>query len=124
MPHIIVEHSNSISKEQALNLGFQVQIEMVKIIEGNFDPDQCKIRSLSFDDFFIGKKSQKDADFIHITIKILKGRSLEVRQKLARQMVIFTENFYKLHINKKLQCDISIDIVEMNSDSYQKVRIN
>lgn len=126
-------------------------------LEGNFDPDQCKCRSFSFDEYLVGKIDQKKSSFIHITIKILSGRSLEVRKKLAEEIAKQAREFFEKlafsptkkdelietannlvdaitgvpHlqmpvINHDLsgkRCDISVDVVEMTRETYQKIRI-
>jgi hypothetical protein len=63
------------------------------------------------------------SNFLHISIKILAGRAVEVRQKLASQSFEFVNNFYKnLKLSQK-RCDISIDIIEMNRETYQKITL-
>ena len=60
---------------------------------------------------------------MHISIKILAGRALEIRQKLASQSFEFANNFYKnLELSQK-RCDISVDIIEMDRETYQKITL-
>ena len=95
---------------------------MKKIVEGNFDPDQCKIRVITYENYIVGLE-ENDENFIHISVKILAGRAVEVRQKLALQSFEFVNNFYKnLKLSQK-RCDISIDIIEMNRETYQKITL-
>ena len=130
---------------------------MAAIVEGNFDPDQCKARSHSFDEYLVGKPDQTTSSFLHITIKILSGRTLEVRKKLAEKVMNFSKNFFEKleftptpkdqimatanqiadvvsgvpHVQMPMRhadlsdkrCDISVDIVEMDREVYQKIRI-
>ncbi|OFX11890.1 MAG: hypothetical protein A3G22_05650 [Alphaproteobacteria bacterium RIFCSPLOWO2_12_FULL_40_11] len=63
------------------------------------------------------------AAFLHITIKILSGRTLEARKKLSQNVIQFAEKFFKdLKITKN-RCDISVDVVEMDRETYSKLRI-
>ena len=111
MPHIIIETSKNILASESLKIGQEIQQIMKKIVEGNFDPDQCKIRVINY------------ANYIVVSIKILAGRAVEVRQKLASQSFEFVNNFYKnLKLSQK-RCDISIDIIEMNRETYQKITL-
>ncbi len=158
MPHIIVEHSYDISKNSIINLQKEIQNIMASINEGNFDADQCKVRSHVFDEYLVGKPDQLTSSFIHITIKILSGRTLEAKKKLSEKIINFSKRFYEelvfsptakdqiietaqqladavtgiphapsLMKNMDLagkRCDISVDIVDMDRKTYQKVRIS
>jgi len=122
MPHIIIETSKNILARESLKIGQEIQQIMKKIVEGNFDPDQCKIRVINYENYIVGLE-ENDENFIHISIKILAGRAVEVRQKLASQSFEFVNNFYKnLKLSQK-RCDISIDIIEMNRETYQKITL-
>ena len=157
MPHIIIEHSSDFSKNSIIILQKEIQNILASITEGNFSADQCKARSFVFDEYLVGKPDQETALFLHITIKILSGRVLEVRKKAAEKVANFAKDFFEKllfsptekdelialthriedvvsgvpHVqfpmqNSKLankRCDISVDIVEMDRDTYQKIRI-
>lgn len=122
MPHIIIETSKNISTQESLKIGQEIQQIMAKIVEGNFDPDQCKIRVIAYENYRVGLE-KNDENFIHISIKILAGRVVEVRQKLASQSFELVNNFYKnLKLSQK-RCDISVDIIEMDRETYQKITL-
>ena len=122
MPHIIIETSKNILASESLKIGQEIQQIMKKIVEGNFDPDQCKIRVINYANYIVGLE-ENDENFIHISIKILAGRAVEIRQKLASQSFEFVNNFYKnLEILQK-RCDISVDIIEMDRETYQKITL-
>ena len=122
MPHIIIETSKNILASESLKIGQEIQQIMEKIVEGNFDPDQCKIRVINYENYIVGLE-ENDENFIHISIKILAGRAVEVRQKLASQSFEFVNDLYKnLKLSQK-RCDISIDIIEMNRETYQKITL-
>ena len=122
MPHLIVEHSADIKKNSVQKLQQEIQ-SIMNGVEGNFDADQCKCRSFSFDEYFVGRPDQSSSSFIHITLKVLSGRSDEVRANLSAKISEFTNKFFAdLNIPNK-RCDISVDILEMERATYQKVRI-
>ena len=157
MPHIIIEHSSDFPKNSILNLQKEIQNIMASITEGNFDADQCKARAFSFDEYLVGKPDHKTSLFLHITIKILAGRTLEARKKLSEKVVTFSKDFFEKllfsptaedkaivlgsqiadvisgvpHVQLPMQnshlsgkrFDISVDIVEMDRETYQKLRI-
>lgn len=122
MPHLIIEHSANIKKNSVRTLETEIQ-NIMQAHEGNFDADQCKCRSFAFDDYFVGKSDQSTSSFIHITLKALSGRSLEVRKSLLEKIATFTNKFFlDLNIPTK-RCDISIDFVEMERETYQKTSL-
>ena len=157
MPHIIVEHSADFSAESIVGLQKDIQKLMSKIEGAKFDPDQCKGRAFAFGDYLVGTPNQEKAVFLHITIKILAGRSLKIRQELSNKVIDCAKEFFdKLlfsptvedqlietgsrvvdtisgvpHVNDLLQnshlkgkrCDLSVDIVQMEGETYQKMRI-
>lgn len=122
MPHIIIEHSADIENSQITILQKSIQ-GIVKTIEGNFDPDQCKARSFSCTDYLVGHPDQSTSSFIHITFKLLTGRPLEIRQSLSKNIVEEVGSFIAKQNLSTTRCDISVDIVEMDGDTYQKSRI-
>jgi len=110
MPHIIVEHCHHIPTPLALTMGESIRDLMGEL--GDFDPNQCKILTLSFAQYFVGMKTQENASFIHVTIKIL-SRPLTLRQALGNAVFNHIKKLHPL-------CDLSIDIIEMNRDTYKK----
>ena len=122
MPHIIIETSKNISTQESLKIGQEIQQIMAKIVEGNFDPDQCKIRVINYENYIVGLEKNAE-NFMHISIKILAGRAVEVRQKLASQSFEFVNNFYKNLKLSQQRCDISVDIIEMDRETYQKITL-
>jgi 5-carboxymethyl-2-hydroxymuconate isomerase len=157
MPHIIIEHSSDFSSDSIITLQTDIQSIMASITEGNFDPDQCKARAISFNEYLVGKPNQETALFLHITIKILAGRTLVARQKLSEKVMTHAKEFFneilfspsEIDQAKAIgiqvadlvsgmptppsplqnsnfagkRCDISVDIVEMDKEAYQKFRI-
>lgn len=122
MPHIIIEHSIDFSTKEILELANQIQKSCFEIKEGNFDYDQFKIRSLSYNNFGVGNDGS-NANFIHISIKILAGRSLEIKKKLSENSFKLLQNFQQNSGLNHKRCDISMDIIEMDRELYQKQTI-
>ncbi len=123
MPHVIVEYSANFPKNSIQEIQTEIQKIMASVTEGNFDPDQCKCRSFSFDEYLVGLPNQTTSSFIHVSIKILDGRSLEARKKLSTKVIEFLQKtFAELNLQTK-RCDISVDVVEMEKETYQKMRI-
>lgn len=123
MPHIIIEHSKHILEKETLEIGREIQRIMAGIVEGNFDPDQCKIRCIAYQNYLVGLEKNHE-NFIHIAIKILAGRDVAIRKKLALETFEYTKIFYKnLKLSQK-RCDISVDVIEVDREVYQKITFN
>ena len=122
MPHLVIEHSADIQNLQIQNLQKEIQDIMSKV-EGNFDPDQCKCRSVSFAEYLVGNPNQNTSSFIHITLKVLTGRTAEVRKNLSQKIAEFTKIFFTNLNLKTSRCEISVDLVEMDAQTYQKIRL-
>ncbi len=157
MPHLIIEHSSDINSQEIKKFQITIQDVMASVTEGNFDPDHCKARSFSFDEYLVGRPDQSTSSFLHITIKILSGRTIEAKKKLAEKTLQLAKEFFgnlatkpseKDRIVETMQefadavtgiphlqlppqnsnlinkrCDISVDIVDMDRETYQKLRI-
>jgi len=158
MPHIIIEHSADISAGKINKLFPEIQEIMAGIKEGNFDLEQCKARATSFREYLVGSVNHEKSSFLHITIKIMAGRAVEVRKKLAEHVMAHVKKSYEelvfspsnadqiLAIGEQVadmiagvsnpqlpmqnselagkRCDLSVDIVEMDRETYQKLRFN
>lgn len=122
MPHLIIEHSANISKSSITNLQKNI-LNIMSDVEGNFDADQCKARALAFDDYLVGLTDQDTSSFIHITLKVLTGRAVQIRKNLAEKILEFSREFlFDLKLSGKRH-EISIDIVEMERETYQKFMV-
>jgi 5-carboxymethyl-2-hydroxymuconate isomerase len=122
MPHIVVEHSFPIEESKLKGLLLDLNQNVSKE-EGGFDINQCKSRSV-FCPHFVVADGLSDADFIHITIRIMSGRSQEIRKKLAQNILQNTQNFICKNNLAKNQIKLSLDISEMDKEIYQKTIID
>ncbi len=123
MPHIIVEHSKDISNKKVIEILPEIQKIIESIKGGNFTLEACKARSISFDEYFVGSRNNEKSAFLHITVKILAGRTIEIKKELAEKIAKFAEEFLKLQNITKERCDLSVDIVDMEKETYQKITL-
>ena len=129
MPHLTIEHSLEIENNLKDSLSSAIIEIFANQKEGSFDADQCKIRFSIFDQYLVGYLNQDKADFIHLTVKIIQGRTQEIKNKLAIDLSSLLQDFFKdliknNKIKNKSRCDISVDIIDMDKFSYQKYRFN
>jgi 5-carboxymethyl-2-hydroxymuconate isomerase len=122
MPHTIVEHSLPIFKPQIDKLLLKLN-QKIALSEGNFDISQCKARAVFCENFVIADNS-KPQDFLHITTKIMAGRSLENRKKLAENLLLVAGDFLKEQKLSQHPIALSVDIAQMDKEIYQKTLIS
>ena len=92
--------------------------------DGGFAIEGCKARALAFDKYFVGTLKQDSSSFIHVTLKILSGRSQEIKKMLSDKIMIYILKFVsELKLDSKY-CDVSVDIADMERETYSKNRIN
>lgn len=122
MPHLIVEHSSTISSEQIRS--FQKTILSLSCLsDGEYAVDQFKCRSISFDKFLVGDLDESNSLFIHITLKALSGRSIEIKKNLSDKILQCAKDFFKELNFTNLRCDISVDMVDMDRVCYSKISL-
>ncbi len=121
MPHIVIEHSKCIDEEIIGELLKEITELMSTITDGNFSVKGCKTRSISFDKYRVAGQSQESASFCHITIKILEGRSEKIKKELAQKTGQLGKEWLQSRNNLKENNDLSVDIVDLNKSTYQKI---
>ena len=121
MPHTIVEHSFAIKKSQINILLLEINRNISKN-EGNFDISQCKARSV-FCPNFIFAGGALPQDFMHITIKIMSGRSIEIRKGLAENLLKIVKQFLTTNKLSNHPISLSIDVSDIEREIYQKTVI-
>jgi 5-carboxymethyl-2-hydroxymuconate isomerase len=118
MPHAIIEHSFSIPNPQIKSLLLTINQNIAKN-EGNFDISQCKARAVFRQNFIVADGTTQQ-DFMHITVRILTGRTLGIRKNLAENLLKIIAAFLKQNNLFTNQLALSVDIVEMEKEIYQK----
>lgn len=115
MPHIIIEHSASIQtdSETLRNIAFEACEQ-----SGLFASKDIKTRVKSYDIFQIGKQIGKNntqkSHFVHVTVKIMPGRTTEQQHELAQNIL------GKLTALNLSDCSHSVEIIELNATAYCK----
>ncbi|MEN9657292.1 MAG: hypothetical protein RL571_757 [Pseudomonadota bacterium] len=115
MPHLNLEYSKNLSFDAQAAL---LQLNTALIESGQFIENEIQSRATGFDDFLIGNVGEGRA-FIHIKLRILSGRSAEVKKSLAATLA------QAIHIDHPAQLNIQIrtEIIDIDRDSYTKINI-
>ena len=114
MPHCIIEHSHDLT----MILSSQYLMKCVyngAVESGLFKAGDIKTRLYTCEDYMIGDQQQP---FIHVTTKILSGRTTE--QKAALSQSILT-HLKSLTDNQKLNdLSVTVEVVDIDAQCYAK----
>ncbi|MEZ8720969.1 5-carboxymethyl-2-hydroxymuconate Delta-isomerase [Vibrio pomeroyi] len=109
MPHCIIEHSSTIKPDQLNNKVF-----LGALNSGLFEADgrDIKVRSVAYEHYQTGTTKE---DFIHVTLRILSGRSDANKATLSNTVMTQLESL------SLVDASITIEVVDMDRSSYSKV---
>lgn len=116
MPHLTLEFSHNVIEKNNLQPLLKTLHE---IIADSLPTDisGCKSRAIELDTFHVGN-GEPDSAFVHVTLKVLPGRTPEHLQKVGEKLMTklrehFDDSF------KKLKLQITMEITELGV--YNKV---
>lgn len=111
MPHCIIEYSANVEQQTTP----QQLIEAVQrgaISSQLFEANAIKLRTASYAHF---KTGLTDIGFIHVTARILSGRTLAQRQMLSDEIIKTLQSMSLSELS------ITVEVIEMEKESYSKV---
>lgn len=108
MPHCIIEHSIEVNGDELIPLVHQGAAAS-ELFELN--GSDIKVRSIPYSNY---KTGNTDLYFVHVTLRILSGRSLDEKSNLS-QLIL---NQLEQAISQK--CSISIEVVDIDRETYAK----
>jgi len=111
MPHCIIEYSKELEDEikpsQLIERVYQGTLKSNLFIDKDI-----KLRTISFENHKIGNEK---IDFIHVTVKILTGRSIEDKKALSH---IILDDFKDIDIKP---LSVTVEVYEIENESYSKL---
>ena len=110
MPHIIIEYAQELASSRKIP-SLVKHLHQAAIESGLFDTPAIKSRALAYEDYICGEHV---APFIHVTAKILDGRTLEQQQHLSESLLACL-----VEHNADVS-NLSVDVVEMVRSTYRK----
>ncbi len=114
MPHIIVEYSSNLSS--AVNITALLS-ELHAAVDGhhNVAAARIKARAIALEHYIVGTHGPKAA-MVHVTFKLLEGRSLEARKELSSLL----QQTVRRHVPLAQFPDsaVTIEVVELQTATY------
>ena len=119
MPHLVIEHS--------ANLGDLPLADMLPALNRQLtaspeilDETDLKTRVLVVDQFRVGNEAQARG-FVHAQLRLLSGRSAEVKHDLSERIAKVLREFVPRPAGMLVQ--LSVEVVDMDRGSYVKERL-
>ena len=110
MPHLVLEYSDNIIERPDAGDLFKRLHELL-VRNGPFEMSAIKSRIIRHREYFVADGNRSNG-FIHLTLSILKGRDLSLRQALAEKLLSFLKAAFA-RSRAQLKCSITVDIQEV-----------
>lgn len=115
MPHITVEYTHDLQEQIEINQLLPLIHETLLSHEGVFSASGIRSRGVMIADYFRGGDNAPIEDgFVHVILKILTGRSEDVKQKVLNHLLEVINNHLTEYCGHK-NVALSIELFEFNS---------
>lgn len=110
MPHCVIEYAQDL--EQSINIQSLVQtVHQQAIASSLFNTPAIKTRAIAYQDYLVGEGK---SSFIHVTLHILNGRTIEQKQLLSELVLKEVTTVFSEVDN------VSVNVVDMEKQTYRK----
>ena len=86
---------------------------------GGLRIENCKSRAIKLDQYYIGQ-DEADNAFVHVELRFLEGRSLELKQQIGRQILSILKKYYRPTLAKQ-NLQITVEIKDIERQLYFKI---
>jgi len=117
MPHFVLEYSDNIL-DQVDFKDFFKKLHTLLVENGPFRLSDVKSRAIAHRQFQVADGKASNA-FVHLTLSILKGRDLDIRQALGEKILSLLQEGFSRSF-KELNSSFSLEIREMDTRTYFK----
>jgi len=107
VPHCIIEHSDDLDDQQLINAVFEGTLA-----SGLFEEQDIKTRTQAFSNYQSARSRQS---FVHVTSKLLDGRSLEQRSVLSQAILAQLQQLQLSAVS------LTVEVLEIEKASYAKI---
>lgn len=111
MPHCVIEYARPLADKCDLSELLR-RVHQAAFDSGLFGLEDIKTRALAVDHYLTGSGN---AEFVHINLKILSGRSAEQKQQLSQRVLDAAVSFLG-----DLIASCSVEVSDMDRASYAK----
>ncbi len=118
MPWLTVEYSDNLQTAISLDKTVIALLHGLVAEVINTEVSSCKTKCTVITSFLLGEQHNENHAFLLCTIKILPGRSDDVKIQLKKQLA----EFFKKQLNTVLPTDICVSVEELLC--YEKIVIN
>jgi 5-carboxymethyl-2-hydroxymuconate isomerase len=118
MPHLTLQYTENVDQ----NINFEELFSTLHHIladVGGIKIDNCKSRAIKLEDYYIGQ-GEDDHVFIHLDLRFLEGRSLELKQEIGRQILSTLKEYYAPSM-AKYNMQITVEIRDIQRETYFKI---
>ena len=118
MPHFTLEYSENILEQVDTQEVFK-SLHAILIENGPFNLSDIKSRAIMHKDFYVADGNASNS-FVHLTLSIFKGRDVNLRKTVGQALLEYLQNKFSRSY-QELKCSITVDIKEIDSDTYAKI---
>jgi 5-carboxymethyl-2-hydroxymuconate isomerase len=117
MPHLTLEYTGNIDQEIRVAEVFPRLHQVLEQV-ADVDPANCKSRAIRLDCYWIGLGDEGNA-FVHLTIRLLAGRSAAVKRELGGRSLRILEEYFAPSA-AALALQLTVEVVNMERQGYFK----
>lgn len=123
MPHVIVEYTANL-KEAVDIRELLRKINVTLISQGETFPiGGIRSRAIELQDYVVADGANEDDAFVHVSLKIGKGRTKEEKKAACDQVFeVVTEHLEEVFANRYLA--LSLELAEFTHPTYKKNNIH
>ena len=96
MPHVILELSNNIEKQNHTQLLTEIHQNLTEMLPTQLE--SCKSRVIRHEEFLVGDGNINNA-FVHLNIEVLSGRTQATLDLVAKKLMTLLQNNFKSLLN-------------------------
>ncbi len=116
MPHITLEYSSNILEKNNLKPLFS-SIHQILTEALPTKLEACKSRAIKYEEFYLADGSENNA-FLHLNIKVMKGRSVELINSIALKITSLLKEYFSKS-SKALNLQITLEMDELQPTYYK-----
>jgi 5-carboxymethyl-2-hydroxymuconate isomerase len=123
MPHVIVEYTTNL-KENGNIKSLLLKINQSLIAAGDIFPiGGIRSRAIELHDYVVADGSNQEDAFVHVTLKIGKGRTEKEKKNACNQVFAAMEQHFAAAFANRFLA-LSLELVEFTHPTYKKNNIH